>query len=126
MEETAIFRPAKRGKFIRSHGSRADDEVDAPVVVSSSALDQDAGHEDSNVSSILRLRRQQRSHATGVRFSNSRTATVEDVAGTTALVPADDPLDTIKGIADRFVGHSGQVVDVDKHMCVPPNPWPGR
>jgi hypothetical protein len=127
MEDSAMFRPAKRRKFIRQHGPRAEDDEDSPQIDSPAARldnEHDATPEDSSVSNILKLRRQQKSRGVGVQFSNTRPVAVEDLTGSTALVPADIPADNLNGIADRFVVHSGQVVDVDKHMCVPP--LPGR
>ena len=117
-----MFRPAKRRKFIRQHGPRAEDDEDSPQIDSPAARldnEHDATPEDSSVSSILKLRRQQKSRGGGVQFSNISPVAMEDFAGSTALVPADIPADNLNGIADRFVGHSGQVVDVYKHMCVP-------
>jgi hypothetical protein len=123
MDDSVVFRPSKRRKFIRQHSSGTEDNEVSPQVDSPAAqLDHEATAEDSSVSSILKLRRQQKPRGGGVQFSNSRSAAIEDIAGSTALVLAETPADTLKGIADRFVGHSAQVVDVDKHMCVPPLP----
>lgn len=120
MEDVAIFRPSKRRKFIR-HGPLTEDDVGAPQLDSQAThthSEHVADAEDSNVGAILKLRRQQRLRTGGVQFSSSKLAATDDGADSTALVRADNPTDDLKGIADRFVGHSGQVVDVDKHMCV--------
>lgn len=117
-----MFRSAKRRKFTKQLGPRArgdEDDVDSPPGDSQAAHpgpEHHASSEDSTMSSILKLRRQQRSRTGGVQFSNSRSAAMEDVAGSTALVPVENLTDNLTGIADRFVGHSGQVVDVDKHI----------
>lgn len=118
-----MFRPAKRRKFLRQHATRdGEDEQDRsqvePPAEEGPATNETTANEPS-ISSMLRLRRQQKSRGGGVHFSNSRsTASMEDVVDSAALVLAEPPPENLKGIADRFVGHSGQVVDVDRHMCV--------
>lgn len=130
MGDSAVFRPTKRRKFTRQHKRRDEDDEDSPQADPPAVgleSEHNANPETSSVNSIRKLRRQQKSRGGGVQFSNSSSAAMDDVAGSTALVPAGTPADNLKGIADRFVGHSAQVVDVDKHMCVPPLPsWAHR
>lgn len=119
MEDTAIFRPAKRRKFARQHGAK--NEAEADLLQADQSPTQVASEQDSEpgVSSILKLRRQQRSRVGGVQFSTAKPQSMAEDSLSTALVPAENPTDGLKAMNDRFVGLSGQVVDVDKHMCVP-------
>jgi len=115
MEDTAIFRPAKRRKFLRQNAARNEEEADTPQANVHSEQDS----EEPGVASILKLRQLQRSRMGGVQFSNAKLQNMTDDCASTALVPAEATADRLQTITDRFVGHSGQVVDVDKHMCVP-------
>jgi hypothetical protein len=115
MEDTAIFRPAKRRKFSRQNAARNEGETDTPQTNVHSEQDSD----EPGVTSILKLRRQQRSRMGGVQFSNAKPQNMTDDCELTTLMPAEPTADLLQTITDRFVGHSGQVVDVDKHMCVP-------
>ena len=118
MEESAIFHPAKRRRFMRRHDSRIEEKT--PFLQTENApasKDFDHDPEEPGVSEILRLRRQQRPRMAGVQFSNAKSGSTSGLLQSTALVPVQDSADRYNAIADRFVGHSGQVVDVDKHMC---------
>ena len=119
-----MFRPAKRRKFLRQHTTKDDEDEQETSQIEPPTEEDHPGHDtmsnELGISSVLRLRRQQKSRSGGVHFSNSSrsAAATEDVADATALVLAEPPPENLMGIADRFVGHSGQVVDVDRHMCV--------
>ena len=121
-----MFRQAKRRKFLRQYTTKDDEDEQGPSQIEPPTEEDHPGHDTMSnelaISSVLRLRRQQKSRSGGVHFSNSRSAAAtEDVADATALVLAEPPPENLKGIADRFVGLSGQVVDVDRHMCVMPS-----
>ncbi|EGE03366.1 hypothetical protein TEQG_02400 [Trichophyton equinum CBS 127.97] len=117
--DAPLFNPAKRRKFMRRRAddTRPEDEVeakastttapDAPASMAPDGVETD----DIGVADVLRLRKN-RSRKGGIEFSTSRSSRSD------ALVPAAETTTDgrLSGISDRFVGHSGQKVDVDKHM----------
>lgn len=121
MEDAARFRPAKRKKFIRQHGPKDEEDTSLPQSEHPPTfVDSEDEPGEPGVSGILKLRRQQRSRIGGVHFSNTKTGSTMKSPEFTTLVPAENSSNHLKAITDRFVGHSGQVVDVNKHMCVIP------
>lgn len=118
MEELPIFRANKRRKFARekaiklpiSPGDTQDQEVP----------DNEASHSDdeTNVSSLIKLRNQNRSRNVGVRFSQDKRAEEDGALDNLALTKVDPDEERLRDISNRFVGGTGQVVDVDKHMFV--------
>jgi hypothetical protein len=122
MEGTPLFRPSKRSKFVRRHSS-SEEEIAKPDLQAASEdgdFAQLAEKQSLSMNEILKLRQQTRSRGTGVSFSNTKTIAVEDMPEARALALVDPASDRLKAMSDRFIGHSDQVVDVDKHMCVPP------
>ncbi|EFE38654.1 hypothetical protein TRV_06703 [Trichophyton verrucosum HKI 0517] len=126
--DAPLFNPAKRRKFMRRRAddTRPEDEVEAkastptaPDTPASSAPD-GVETDEMGVADILRLRKN-KARKGGIEFSTSRSSRSD------ALVPAAETTaeGRLSGISDRFVGHSGQKVDVDKHID-PTNPADGQ
>lgn len=112
--EAAAFRPAKRRRYTRNRRPSAGAESDSkrPDTVSS---DNEEETLNAPVSEILRIR-QKKMRKNGVEFSNTRTRSVEPPPSAPAAVNTD--AERIKAISDRFVAHSGHVIDIDRHMFV--------
>ena len=129
----SLFRPVKRRKVFRKRpeddndGEHVTSTVDssAPPTIAREAVEQHSAiHqepiESSNISEIIRARRLNKSRGHGVEFSSTSSRQVPN------NLDLDYNGDTVEeesrpqGIADRFIGHTGQAVDVDKHMFVSP------
>lgn len=114
-EEAIHFRSSKRRKVNRVSRPEPDENGDT------SGLDTTAVQEHGDTASEVEAIRAPRakSRKVGIIFSNSGSRNA-------ALEPADlesKPdlhADQMVAITSRFVTHSDQVVDVDKHMCVSP------
>ncbi len=129
MEEVALFRASKRRKFARTHRepAPAPDAVDLPTPSQPTKAAESAGDDETqeksdaeiDISNLIRARKQIRRPVTGVQFSNTK-ATRENAGNdaSSAMVKSDQPIDRPLDIANRFVGGTGQVVNVDKHMFV--------
>jgi hypothetical protein len=116
----SLFRPLKKQKHIRKRveepitPTTADLGTAEPEDIASRSreIEDNGGHD---ISSILRLRKSHRSRKGGIEFSTAGKST-----GSSEMNPgmtADDvELDTIRARFDRFTAHTGQKVDVDKHM----------
>jgi len=120
-----VFRPAKRRKFKRIRLVDEDEEAtsdeSAGDVMTSTDPDARGGpvQGDSSVAETLKLRRiKPRRH--GIEFSGTRPNPSNEGAGDLALTVAQHQDNRLKAISDRFVSHSGQMIDVDKHMFVSP------
>ena len=133
MVEEPVFRPSKRRRFLRKRqsgdeqddddGSRISPPQRAAVQVEDAPEDIDGHHlGDKNVSvaELLRLRKSHRSRKGGIEFSTTGAKVEEGSGSTTALAVQNAAEHHLDAIVDRFVPHSGQVVDVDKHMYVVP------
>ncbi len=121
--EPALFRPNKRRKFQWSR-TRTEDEVADIEVESAAPETSERNGQDANapaIAEILKMRKAQRNRRHGVEFSNARTNISSEDAVSTSLTTVDPQPDKLRAISDRFVGHTGQVVDVDKHMFVLPS-----
>lgn len=121
-----IFRPVKRRKFVRR---RPDDNSEAAGTTddfANESIEQDRAappsrslHEDdqdAGTTSVVRLRRAHPARKGGIGFSaTSRLG--KDGSRQTGLVPAEDQeKERVRAMGERFTGHTGQTVDVDKHM----------
>ncbi len=128
MEEIPVFRAAKRRKFTRPREEIPLDSVQqpAPLDASGNLEHHDDDNEDeqreteAGVSNLIRARKHVRRGVTGVQFSTAKAARETDPDSSRALVPLDDSLEKAIDITSRFVGGTGQVVNVDKHMFVAP------
>lgn len=134
MEEVAIFRSSKRRKFNRTQHEPAQD---APTALSPASPTKDVVEsrdedveeskqdgDDAGVSNLIRARKHHRRLVGGVQFSNTKStheASNDNDGTSTAMVKAEEnPID----ITNRFIGSTGQVVDVDQHMFVAPDSSP--
>ena len=113
--ESKVFRLAKRRKFARTRtASDKDDSEPQHNVIASP--DNRAEAADSSLQGVPRLHKI-KSRKNGIMFSNTVTRS-SDPPATTDTSAIDPDAERIKAVSDRFVTHSGQVVDVDKHMFV--------
>ena len=115
-----VFRPAKRRKFQRPrHPTEDEDAHDGLTFEGTGGRAARNGPPDEPaLTEILRQRKTNKIRRQGIEFSAMRpnAATGSTVSNSlTIMEPQGDRLQTI---SDRFVGHTGQVVDVDKHMFV--------
>ncbi|PGH11218.1 hypothetical protein AJ80_07223 [Polytolypa hystricis UAMH7299] len=135
-----LFRRAKRRKFLRKRPAEDGDEesqthVPAPhpsttteatseppvrdVLSPLPVTEDDSAAQDSQISNILALRKAHSARKGGIGFSTTtKSAAGGDRASPQGDLEAiEDPLDErLQAISNRFVAHSGQKVDVDKHM----------
>ncbi|KAK2750645.1 hypothetical protein FQN57_002716 [Myotisia sp. PD_48] len=128
--EAPIFNPAKRRKFLRKRTDDAPEIQSTPDISPQQepSANEDAAdtpqHDDEEpdeigVTDIIRLRKAQRLRKGGIEFSTNPRTHQSNRHGTSELAMASDSQDgRLSGIPDRFVGQSGQRVDVDKHMYV--------
>jgi hypothetical protein len=117
IEETS-FRLAKRRKFMRNRRASKSDEQE-PSRIPTASPENDSDALDAPVRDILR-HRMSRTRKAGIEFTNKRGRSPEPAPPSPEPSAVDPEAERMKAISDRFVAHSGQVVDVDKHMCVSP------
>ena len=126
-----FFRPVKRRKFQRR---RVDDSGEDPQPEPAAQEDNSNNnyrptsnlpHEADDAApttDVIRLRRSFRPRRGGIEFSTApRPASNGPSQAESAMVEAtrEDAEDLkIQAISNRFTAHSGQEVDVDKHMYV--------
>jgi hypothetical protein len=86
-----------------------------------------AQEEDTGVTfaEIMRLRKPYRGRKAGIEFSTDSSKSRsrmgggdDDPASPGALISQDSEAERLRAISNRFTPHSGQKVDVDKHMYV--------
>ena len=131
ISETPVvsFRPVKRQKFLRKRVDEPDDvpTPDNAVTEHNTASLERQGDgpklldasNHSEASTIMRPRRFQRMRRGGIEFSTSSSQSA-DKNNSLALSTEDTEADILKARLDRFTAHTGQKVDVDKHMYVTP------
>ena len=119
-----LFRPAKRRKFLRRrpedtledfrNENRRDDRDSDPTAPSQTQADNDTVHPTD----LVRLRRLHRFRKGGIGFSTtSRQSANNDKQAVVSTGSAEDlEAQRIQAMCDRFTAHTGQTVDVDKHM----------
>lgn len=121
-----IFRPVKRRKFARR---RLDDnseeagttdgftgesnEQDRAALPSQSLHDDDPNAEST---SVVRLRRAHPARKGGIGFSATSRLGKDGSRQTGLVSVVDQEKEQVRAMGDRFTGHTGQMVDVDKHM----------
>ncbi|KAH8434756.1 uncharacterized protein LDX57_012391 [Aspergillus melleus] len=122
-----LFRPpAKKRKFLRRRAEdipedRADDTL--PVAPRSrsrsrSQSPRNTPRDATATSDFLRRRRLHRARKGGIEFSATSRQTT-DTANQSALSSATTEeleAERIQTMCDRFTAHTGQTVDVDRHM----------
>lgn len=125
-----LFKPVKKRKFLRR---RPDCETEdsqgetQPTNEESAYSDFPAvQHADDSTrpTHSIHLRRPHRARRGGLEFSASSRQVTGDGGQPTATEPAAEELDDekIRVMSDRFTVHTGQTVDVDKHMYCPSHP----
>ncbi|KAB8268487.1 hepatocellular carcinoma-associated antigen 59-domain-containing protein [Aspergillus minisclerotigenes] len=119
-----LFRPVKRRKFLRRRPedtledfhfeNRRDDGDSDPTTPAQSQADNDTVHPTD----LARLRRLHRFRKGGIGFSTtSRQLANNDKQAIVSTEPAEDlEAQRIQAMCDRFTAHTGQTVDVDRHM----------
>ncbi|GAD98641.1 hypothetical protein NFIA_082890 [Paecilomyces variotii No. 5] len=128
-----LFRPVKKRKFLRK---RPEDDLNTELENGPSAPPQQTeqqetpglstapasalvndDEESTSVSDILRLRKAHKARRGGVEFSASSKSRTHGNAQSTDMVNMQDQeVEKVRAMADRFTVHTGQKVDVDKHM----------
>lgn len=127
MDEAPVFRATKKRKFARSRNTQADENVDVDVDINlnkslpEQLAESIASSDEVNISNLLKLRKQNRQRNTGVQFSQQKRIEDDDdgLREDMALATIDPAEERLRNISNRFVGSTGPVVDVDKHMFVP-------
>jgi hypothetical protein len=117
MMEANLFRHARKRKFVRNRPNVDSDEISSPPV-KVTAPNTESPAADGPVTNVLRLRKHWATRKSGIGFSNARTRSSEPETITTDLATIDPDAEILKAITDRFVAHSGQTMDIDKHMFV--------
>ncbi|KAL6235398.1 hypothetical protein BDW75DRAFT_240219 [Aspergillus navahoensis] len=120
-----IFRPVKRRKFQR----RRPEDTDGQQETQASHEDLSASQSPLNepeaalAADALRLRRLYRSRKGGIEFSTTPRPTADqtDRASFPAGTEEDTENERLRAMCDRFTAHTGQTVDVDKHMYGTPS-----
>ncbi|KAL4974528.1 hepatocellular carcinoma-associated antigen 59-domain-containing protein [Aspergillus desertorum] len=115
-----IFRPVKRRKFQRRQREDADNQQETQasheqLLASQTPLNDP---EAAQTADALRLRRIHRLRKGGIEFSTTPrpTAGQTDRASFPAATEEDTESERLRAMCDRFTAHTGQTVDVDKHM----------
>jgi len=116
--DTALFRPAKRRKFQRPKRANEDQDVDAPLASPDKEEQSNHTSDAPALTEILKLRKANRNRRQGIEFSTAKSVAEAESSMSDSLTTIEPPPDRLRAISDRFVGHTGQVVDVDKHMFV--------
>ncbi|XHG06403.1 hypothetical protein AWENTII_009598 [Aspergillus wentii] len=120
-----LFRPVKRRKFLRRRPDpTAEDQDEAPAGVngteashSSTSQAHQGADAATQLTDVMRLRRPRRARKGGIEFSTTPRPTADNGSQAAVLTAAEDLEDEkIQAMCDRFTGHTGQTVDVDKHM----------
>lgn len=124
----SLFRPVKRRKFVRRRpgdhtedagpaGESATERSEKNRHVSESQSTPD-GDEDLEAIGVVRLRRPHHARKGGIGFSATSRLGKDDSCQR-ALGLAEDrdrERERVQEMGDRFTAHTGQTVDVDKHM----------
>ncbi|KAL4874177.1 hypothetical protein BDV12DRAFT_159258 [Aspergillus spectabilis] len=115
-----LFRPVKRRKFQRRRPEDTDVQQEtqpSPEHISASQSPQDDS-ETVLTADSLRLRRLPRSRKGGIEFSTTSRPTADqpNQASLSASTAEDMESQRLRAMCDRFTAHTGQTVDVDKHM----------
>jgi hypothetical protein len=126
-EHSALFRPAKRRMFQRARRSTEDGDVHVGLASLDSPSPEavERQSDEPALTEILRKRKTSKNRCQGIEFSTLKLSAVTEPTMSNSLTTTEPQVDRVKAISDRFVGHTGQVVDVDKHMFVLcPSPIP--
>ncbi|PYI19769.1 hypothetical protein BO99DRAFT_132946 [Aspergillus violaceofuscus CBS 115571] len=121
----SLFRPVKKRKFLRrrlgdsvenAQGTTAEDFGQPSDGLSS--LPQSDGLDTSHSLDAARLRRLQRARKGGIEFSTASrtTSNGDNQKNMTCTTTESMESERLQAMCDRFTAHTGQTVDVDKHM----------
>ncbi|RAL05048.1 telomere length and silencing 1 family protein [Aspergillus ibericus CBS 121593] len=124
IDPATLFRPGKRRKFQRRQPESSGDELQSTTedVAHNSESPTPSPWQDSpgsiSASDILRSRRLHRARKGGIEFSTTSRPSAGDASQTTVSAVAAEDLENerMRAMCDRFTAHTGQTVDVDKHM----------
>ncbi|KAL2809294.1 hepatocellular carcinoma-associated antigen 59-domain-containing protein [Aspergillus granulosus] len=113
-----LFRPIKRRKFQRRRPDDIDGQQESPATNDGSeSQSPQNGAESVQTADALRLRRLQRSRKGGIEFSATLRPSAAQASKTSHSITAEDTEgERLQAMCDRFTAHTGQTVDVDKHM----------
>ncbi|GES62694.1 hepatocellular carcinoma-associated antigen 59-domain-containing protein [Aspergillus terreus] len=117
-----LFRPVKRRKFLRRRPEEPQDEPQAdsssPAPSQPQPQDETQASDGVHPTDIARLRRLQRARKGGIEFSATSRQTAEHASKNALSTASADEIESerIRAMCDRFTGHTGQTVDVDRHM----------
>lgn len=84
-------------------------------------LQEHASDSNDDTSKVMRLQRPRRVRKGGIEFSTSRKQDLEQDSRLESALAENAEADLVKAKFDRFTAHTGQKVDVDKHMYVSPS-----
>lgn len=127
-----FFRPVKKRKFLRR---RPDRETEDSPDETESANEESAAHgfyssdshalqkagDASRPTHSIPFRRPHRARRGGIEFSASSRQVTDSGHQPAAVEQTSENLEAekIRAMSDRFTVHTGQTVDVDKHMYCP-------
>jgi hypothetical protein len=119
-----LFRPAKRRKFQRRRpedtGGQQKQASNEDIPATQSLGDDS---ETAQAADAFRLRRRHRSRKGGIEFSTTPRPTADQTGQASLSAPTEEDVDNerLRAMCDRFTAHTGQTVDVDKHMYGAPS-----
>lgn len=132
----SFFRPVKRRKFMRKRPDDRHVSEDTSGAHEAAVVNRAQDHrpdetkytgaegDEEQTTGVVRLRRPHVARKGGIGFS-TMSGLGKDDHRQTALAPAEDhENEKVQAMCDRFTGHTGQTVDVDKHMYGPPSTTP--
>jgi hypothetical protein len=122
------FRPVKRQKHMRKRADESDDVPLSANTVDEQRAKSEERHsiaresrendgQDGGVSNILRQRKLNRMRKGGIEFSTSNSQLANTNKNLELAVGATET-DVMKAKFERFTAHTGQTVDVNRHMYV--------
>lgn len=119
----SLFRPVKRRKFLRRRPDHeredAQDNAQGVNDENSRNFQDSADNTQQETDDVVRLRRPQRTRKGGIEFSTTSRQTTNNSQSVTPTQTEEAEDDTVLAMCDRFTAHTGQTVDVDKHMYNP-------
>lgn len=123
MEEVPVFRAPKRRKFAKATHAETPPESTTQVHADDDGLSSEVPSDDEAPAAVPRYKKPLKSSKLGVTFTSNDRSHGDDKSGL-APAPVDTANDRLKDVANRFVGTTGQAVDVDKHMYKSPLQFP--
>ncbi|RAL07567.1 telomere length and silencing 1 family protein [Aspergillus homomorphus CBS 101889] len=121
----SLFRPVKKRKFPRRRPDDSSEDAQTTAAEDDSrppggplSQSQPDGLDTRHTLDVARLRRLQRARRGGIEFSTASRPLLEGENQTNITCAAAEDIETarLQSMCDRFTAHTGQTVDVDKHM----------